>query len=221
VRAGRLGLPGLLVVQVQPALGPHRPARDQQARLLGDDRVGVDDPEVDPGHPARVQIMLFGGDGGGDRQPQPPALVEEGDGADLLGRVGDRAGQPHPQRRSASGDRQPHPLSFEQERSVVEPDGDQGAFAAREPYLLLALTAPVGGLVPGVCVAAQHRPCPGHREFPEAAVAGELAAQLLVVGDRRLVVLPSFPVVIEQPGPEVAGGAEQPVAAVGLVAGGA
>jgi hypothetical protein len=52
-------------------------------------------------------------------------------------------------------------------------------------------------------------------------VAGELAAQLLVVGDRRLVVLPSFPVVIEQPGPEVAGGAEQPVAAVGLVAGGA
>jgi len=110
----------------------------------------VDDPEVDPGHPARVQVMLFDGHGRSDGQPQPPAVMEQGDGADLLGRVGDGAGQPHPQRRAALGDRQPHPLAVQQERSVVEPDGDQGALAAREPGLLLPLTAAVGRGKPGV-----------------------------------------------------------------------
>jgi hypothetical protein len=82
---GRLGLAGLLVVQVQPALSPQRPPGDQQGGVLGDDRVRVDDAEVDPGNPARVQIMLLDRDGGGDRQPQPPALGQQGDGADLLG----------------------------------------------------------------------------------------------------------------------------------------
>jgi hypothetical protein len=46
-----------------------------------------------------------------------------------------------------------------------------------------------------------------------------LAAQGLVVGDRRLAVLPAFPVAVQQPGPDVAGRAQQLVAAVGLVAG--
>jgi hypothetical protein len=164
--------------------------------------------------------MLFDGHGRSDGQPQPPTVMEQGDGADLLGRVGDGAGQPHPQLGAALGDRQPHPLSVQLEGAVVVADRDQGVLAAREPGLL-ALTAAFGGLVPGVGVAAQYRPCPDRREFSDAVLAGELAAQGLVVGDRRLVVLQALPVVIEQPGPEVAGGAEQLVAAVGLVAGGA
>jgi hypothetical protein len=164
--------------------------------------------------------MLFDGHGRSDGQPQPPTVMEQGDGADLLGRVGDGAGQPHPQLGAALGDRQPHPPAVQLEGAVVEADRDQGVLAAREAGLL-SLTAAFGGLVPGVGVAAQHRPCPDDRELSEAAVAGELAAQGLVVADRRLVVLPAFPVVIQQPGPEVAGGAQQSVAAVGLVAGGA
>jgi hypothetical protein len=91
---------------------------------------------------------------------------------------------------------------------VVEPDGDQGVFAARKPGVL-ALTASFGRLMPN------------DRQFPEAVVVGELAAQGLVVGDRQLAVLPAGPVAVQQPCPEVAGGAQQPVAAVGLVAGGA
>jgi hypothetical protein len=164
--------------------------------------------------------MLLDRDGGGDRQPQPPAIGQQGDGADLLGWVGDGAGQPQPQRRSALGGWQPHPLPVELEGAVVEPDGDQGVFAARKPGVL-ALTASFGRLMPGVGVAAQHRPRPNDRQFPEAVVVGELAAQGLVVGDRQLAVLPAGPVAVQQPCPEVAGGAQQPVAAVGLVAGSA
>jgi hypothetical protein len=148
--SGRSGLPCLLVVQVQPTLGAQRPPGDQQPGLLGDDRVGVDDAKVDPGNPTWIQIMLLDRDGGGDRQPQPPASVEQGDGADLLGRVGDRAGQPHPQRWAASGDRQPHPLAVQLEGAVVEPDRNQGVLAAREAGLLLSLTAPVGRGKPGI-----------------------------------------------------------------------
>jgi hypothetical protein len=96
---------------------------------------------------------------GGDRQPQPPTIGQQGDRPDLLGLIPERAGQPHPQRRLAAGDRQPHPIPIQQERGVVAPHRDQAAFAAREPGLVL-LTAAFGGLEPGVAVAAQHRPRP-------------------------------------------------------------
>jgi hypothetical protein len=165
--------------------------------------------------------VLFDRHGRSDGKPEPPAIVEQGDGADPLGRVGDRAGQPHPQLGAASGDRQPHPPTVQLEGAVVEPDRHQGALATREAGLLLAAATSFGRLVPGVGVAAKHRPRSDRRQLCEAALAGELAAQLLVVGDRWLSVLEALPVVIEQPGPDVASGAQQPVAAVGLVTGGA
>jgi hypothetical protein len=49
-----LGLAGLLVAQVQIALGADRPPRDQQPGVLARDRVWVDDAKVDPGYPIRI-----------------------------------------------------------------------------------------------------------------------------------------------------------------------
>jgi hypothetical protein len=108
-------------------------------------------------------------------KPQPPAIGQQGDRPDLLARVRDWAGQPYPQLRPTSGDRQPHPLSLHLEGAVVATDWDQGTLAPREPGLL-SLTAAFGGLVPGVGVAAQYRPRPGYRQLPERVHAGELAA---------------------------------------------
>jgi hypothetical protein len=76
---------GLLILQVQPVLGAERPPRHQQPRLLGDDRVGMDDAKVDPGHPTRIQVMALDRHRGGDRQPQPPTIGQQGDRPDLLG----------------------------------------------------------------------------------------------------------------------------------------
>jgi hypothetical protein len=76
--AGGLGLPCLLILEMQVTLGAERPARHQQPRLLGHHHVGVDDPEIHPGDPTRVQVVvLLDGDGGGDRQPQPPAIGQQ------------------------------------------------------------------------------------------------------------------------------------------------
>jgi hypothetical protein len=71
---GGHGAAGLLVLDVEVVLGAEGSPRHQQTRLLGDDRVGVDDAKVHPRHPARVQFVVLDGDGSGDRQPQPPAV---------------------------------------------------------------------------------------------------------------------------------------------------
>ena len=123
--AGRLALAGLLIAQGEVALGPDGAARNQQRRVVGDDRVGVDDAKVHPGHPPWVQIVVIDGDGGGDGQPQPSSIGHQGDRPDLVGRVGKRAGQPHPQRRTASSHRQPHPPAVRLEGAVAEADRHQ------------------------------------------------------------------------------------------------
>ena len=51
----------LLILEMQVAIGSDRPSRDQQPRLLGDDRVGMDDAKVDSRHPARVHVMMLDG----------------------------------------------------------------------------------------------------------------------------------------------------------------
>jgi hypothetical protein len=78
--SGGLGLPRLLIRKMQPVLGAERPPRHQQPRLLGGDRVGMDDPQVHPGHPTpRIQVMVLDRHRGGDRQPQPPTISQQGD----------------------------------------------------------------------------------------------------------------------------------------------
>ena len=179
--SGGLGAAGLLILKVQVAFGPQSPTRHQQPLILGDDRIRMNDPKVHPRHPIRIQVaVMLDGDGGGDSQPQPPAVDQQRDRPDLLGRIGERPGQPNPQLGLALGDRQAHPLTLDGEGAVVEPDGDKGPLAPREAGVLLLLVVALGGLEPGVGIAAQHRPCPHRRQLPEVAHAGELAAQGLI-----------------------------------------
>jgi hypothetical protein len=118
----RLGLAGLLVAEVQVALGPDRPARHQQRGLVGDQCIGVDDANVHSGHLARVQVLRLDGDGGGDAQPQPPAVGQQRDCSNLLNGIRKGPGEPYPQCRTASGDWQPHPSPLHQERAAVPAD---------------------------------------------------------------------------------------------------
>ena len=83
------GLSSLLIMQVQEALGPDRPPRHQQARLVGDHRVGVDDAKIHPCHPMGVQVVVLNGHGGGDGQPELSTIGHQGDRTDLAGRIGD------------------------------------------------------------------------------------------------------------------------------------
>jgi hypothetical protein len=120
-----LGLPlaGSLIVQVKVVLSADRPARDQQTRLLANNRIGVDHAKVHTCDPRGVQVMPLDGNSGGDGQPQLAAVGEQGDRSDLFGRVGQGAGHPHPQGRAAPGDGQLHaPLAVKLERAIVESD---------------------------------------------------------------------------------------------------
>jgi hypothetical protein len=65
---------------------------------------------------------------------------------------------------------------YKQECAVIEPDRDQEAFAAREPGPLPTVV-PASGLEPGIRVPLKYRASPDHRQLPEAASAGELAAE--------------------------------------------
>jgi hypothetical protein len=64
--AGCSGLASLLVLEVQVALGPHRPPRPQQPGVLGHDRVRVDDAKVRPSDPIRVKVVVGNGHRGSD-----------------------------------------------------------------------------------------------------------------------------------------------------------
>ena len=94
--------------------GADRPPRHQQRLPVGaGDRVGVDDPEIHPGHPGRIRFLTGRVDRdrdlGGDVEEQPATLAQQGDRPDLLGRVRHLPGQAHPQRWPAGGGRDPHP----------------------------------------------------------------------------------------------------------------
>jgi hypothetical protein len=81
---------------MQVALGAKRPARHKQARLPGDHRIGMDDAKIHSSHPARVQVVLVDGDGGGDREPKLATVGEQRDRSDLPSGVGKGTGQPYP-----------------------------------------------------------------------------------------------------------------------------
>jgi hypothetical protein len=157
------------------------------------------------------------GDGGGDGQPEPSAFGHQGDGPDLVRGIRDGAAQPHPQRRVTFGDRQPHPPALELEGLMVEAHWDQPAFAAWKSGRL-TVTAALGGLKPGVRIATKHRPGPVRRQLPCGSSCGELAAQRLIADDRWHPFLEPLPVGVQQPRPDVTGGTQQPIAAVGLAA---
>jgi len=178
----------------------------------------VDDAKIHPGHPSGVQIVLVDGDRGGDRQPELAAIGQQGDRPDLVGRIRDWTGQPHPQRRVALGDGQSHALAVELKRVVVEADRHQKALAAWESGLR-TLASTLGGLEPGVRIATQHRPGSDDGELAGGSSGGQRSTQRLIADDRRQPFLEALSVGVQQPGPDVAGCAQLPIAAVGLAAG--
>jgi hypothetical protein len=139
--AGCLRPPGLLVAQVQVTLGSDSPAGHQQRCMLGDHRVGMDDAKVDSRNPIRVETKLLNRYGGGNREPEPATIGEQRNRSDLPGRVGNRAGESHPQLRSTLGHRQAHPSILQQKCSLVEPHRHQAALAPWKPRVLPAVAA--------------------------------------------------------------------------------
>jgi hypothetical protein len=69
IAARRPALTGLLIAEVQIVLSTNRAARDQQPRLLADNRIWMDNAEVHSRNSIGVQIMLLDRNGGGDSQP--------------------------------------------------------------------------------------------------------------------------------------------------------
>src|SRR5207249_6201285 len=63
------------------------------------------------------------------------------------------------------------------------------------------------------------RPRPRNGQLPKAADRGQLPAERWVAGDWRVGPLKALPVQVKQPCPYVPCGAQQPVAAIGPVAG--
>ena len=103
---------GCAVAQVLPTLGADRPPRHQQHLPIGPGRrVRVDHPQVHPRNPPPIRFFLLGVYGdrylGGDIHIEPCCLTQQGDAADLFGRVGQVPVQPHNQRRAprATGSR--------------------------------------------------------------------------------------------------------------------
>jgi hypothetical protein len=137
----------LTVGQVHAVLGADRPSRHQQHLAIGPGhRVRVDDPRVDPRHPAWIRFLSgwVAGDRdfGGDIDPQPPGIVQQRDRPHLFWRVGQVPVQPHPQRRATAGGRDPQPSAGQREGAVVPAQRHQRSPPPREPRPLIATDKP-------------------------------------------------------------------------------
>jgi hypothetical protein len=136
--AGGGAAAGLGVGVVLVVLGADRPPGHQQPFTRGpDDRVGVDDAQIDPGHPARVGFLP--GRAGSDRHlgghvgPQPARVEQQRDRADLGRRVGQVPVQAYLQRRAAAGHRDVQHPAVEAECAVIPAHRHHPPPAAREP----------------------------------------------------------------------------------------
>jgi len=208
---------GCAVAQVLPTLGADRPPRHQQHLPIGPGRrVRVDHPQVHPRNPPPIRFFLLGVYGdrylGGDIHIEPCCLTQQGDAADLFGRVGQVPVQPHNQRRAAPRHRQPHHLALKGERARIPAHRHQRPPTPREPRGLVALLAALGRGKPGIGIPAQNRPGPRGVQLPEGARArgSQLPAQLLVARQRR--ILPTTPpgVQLQHAAPHIPRGPQQP-----------
>ena len=129
------------IVQVHAGFGADRPPGHHQRLILARNGEGVDDPQIDTCEPLRIQIVVFDGEFGGDVQPQPTRLTDEGDRPDLLDLVRHVAGQPHPQRRAAASRRDPHPSPIDAEGAVIRAAGSR---RAGDPAMTARILSPLG-----------------------------------------------------------------------------
>jgi hypothetical protein len=100
---------------------------------------------------------------------------------------------------------------------VVEADRDQDALAPREAGAF-TVGAALGRLMPGVGVACSTDRAPATDSSSKLPTAVS-SRQRGVAGDWRVGPLKALPVQVKQPCPYVPCGAQQPVAAIGPVAG--
>ena len=184
--------PGL--TQVLAALGADRPpGHQQQLPARPRRRIRVDDPQVDPGDPARIRPLP--GRIGRDRnlrghiQPQPARLAQHRHRPDLIGRIRRITVQPDHQRRTPPRHRQPQHPPVQPERARIPAHRDQAPAAPREPRRGIPRPASLSRREPRIGIPAQHRPGTYGVQLPERARTGpgQLAAQLLIPGQRRVL----------------------------------
>ena len=225
-RHGAAAGPG--ITQVLAALRADRPPRhQQQLPVRSGGGIRVDDPQVHPGHPARIRGLAVrircDRDLRGHLCPEPARLAQHGHRADLGRRVGRVPVQPHQQRRAAPRHRQPQPPPVQRERARIPAHRHQAPAAPREPRCLITGRTALGGGEPGVRIPAQHRPGPRAVQLPERARARarQLPAQLPISGQRRVLAAAPPGVQLQHAAPHVPGRPQQPEQAPPLPGGGA
>ena len=88
---------GFGVGEMQPFLGPDRPARRRQRLVVAGEGVGMDDPQINTGYPGGVDVGRFDRDRGGDVDNETAVVDQQGHRPDLFDRIRDVTGQAYPQ----------------------------------------------------------------------------------------------------------------------------
>ena len=149
----------------------------------------MDDAKIPPSHQTRIEVLRLDGDGGGvTASHSRPPIGEQRDRSDLLDGDREWAGQPHPQHGMAFGDRQPHPV-LAGTRTCRGSTGSGRAGACDVGTRPAPSAAALGGLEPGIRIAAQDRAAPDRRQLSGGSSCGEFAAQRLIADDRRQSML--------------------------------
>jgi hypothetical protein len=172
---------------VSAVFGADRPPGHQQRLTVGaGDGERVDDPQIDPGHPAGIGFLTgrVGGDGefGGHVQVQPAVDEQQCHCPDRLGWVGHRPVETDKQRRTSPGRRKPYRAAGQGEGAVVPADRHQRASPPRITHLERPGLTSGSSRKPGVGVPAQHRPGTRAVQLAEHAGSGlgQQAAQFLI-----------------------------------------
>src|SRR6266481_111881 len=123
-------VPRLGVGEVQVALGPQTPSRDEESFSSCDDGEGMDDAGVHPGDDPRVEVVVLRAQGSGHVDIKTPRLTEQGERADGPGRVGDCPGEAHHQGRGFPSHRDPEAVTVDAEGPVVPAHRKEGPLSS-------------------------------------------------------------------------------------------
>jgi len=170
-----LGLPGLLTIELQGAVGAPCPP-DTSTPAVSVTTASGDDPRSTPATDP-VQVMVLDGDSGGDASHNRPSATT------MPARIcSGGAGQPHPERRlAAATGAAPAGRRSGTRRARNRPGpGRACAAGSRRPA---GRPGGDGGLEPGAGGALEHRPSPVTDSSPNVP-RWSLLAECLIVADR-------------------------------------
>lgn len=216
--SGDRTLAGLGIGQVQAMLGPNRTARHQQtAPVRTGHRERVNHSQVHTRDAIGVRSLAIGvdrdGDFGGHVKPEPARIEQQGDRPHLPGRVGDGAGQPHPQPWTTAGNRNPHPplATVHAERSRVPADRHHEPAPPRKPRRVVPILAFLRRGEPSIGETLQHRPRTHRVELTKRARTGhsQLTTQLLIANHQPITTAATPAVDLQHTRPHVARGPKQ------------